>query len=102
MVDNILKAIIIDSESLYMLSVKESVEKIKGEFPELFGPDVSDIRLEEINESNNNEYSLTVSFLVPNKNISPTVTSAPGTMVNPYIREYKNVVVNKKMEILSP
>jgi hypothetical protein len=79
-----------------MISVKESVEKIKEEFPELFGPDVTDIRLEELNESNNNEYYLTVSFLVPNKNISPMVTSTIGTIVNPYIREYKNVVVNKK------
>jgi hypothetical protein len=79
-----------------MVSVKESVERIRGEFSDLFGPDVTDIRLEEINESNSNEYYLTVSFLVPNKNISPTVTSTLGTIVNPYIREYKNVVVNKK------
>jgi hypothetical protein len=79
-----------------MLSVKESVEKIKGEFSDLFGSDVTDIRLEEINESNSNEYYLTVSFLVPNKNIPPTVTSTLGTMVNPYVREYKNVIVNKK------
>jgi hypothetical protein len=79
-----------------MVSVKESVEKIKGEFPDLFGSDVTDVRLEEINESNNSEYYLTVSFLVPNKNISPTATSTFGTMINPYIREYKNVVRNKK------
>jgi hypothetical protein len=79
-----------------MLSVKESVEKIKGEFSDLFGSDVTDIRLEEVNESNSNEYYLTVSFLVPNKNISPTVTSTLGSMINPYIREYKNVIVNKK------
>jgi hypothetical protein len=79
-----------------MISVKESIEKVKGEFLDLFGSDVADIRLEEINESNSNEYYLTVSFLVPNKNISPTVTSTLGTIVNPYIREYKNVVVNKK------
>jgi hypothetical protein len=79
-----------------MVSVKESVERIKGEFLDLFGSDVTDIRLEEINESNNtNEYYLTVSFLVPNKNIPSTVTSTFGMMINPYIREYKNVVVNK-------
>jgi hypothetical protein len=78
-----------------MISVKESIAKIKEEFLDLFGPDVTDIRLEEINESNSNEYYLTVSFLVPNKNISPMVTSALGTIVNPYIREYKNVVVDK-------
>ena len=79
-----------------MVSVKESIEKIKGEFLDLFGSDVTDIRLEEINESNNNEYYLTVSFLVPNKNISPMVTSSLRTIINPYLREYKNVVVNKK------
>jgi hypothetical protein len=79
-----------------MVSVKESVERIKGEFPDLFGADVTDVRLEEINESNTDEYYFTVSFLVPNKNISPTVTSTFGTMINPYIREYKSVIVNKK------
>ena len=79
-----------------MVTVKESVEKIKEDFLDLFGSDVTDIRLEEINESNSNEYYLTVSFLVPNKNISPAITSTLGTIVNPYIREYKNVVVNKK------
>jgi hypothetical protein len=79
-----------------MVSLKESVEKIKGEFPNLFGSDVTDIRLEEMSESNSDEYYLTISFLIPNKNISPTVTSTFGNMINPYIREYKNVVVNKK------
>jgi hypothetical protein len=79
-----------------MVSVKESIERIKGEFPDLFGADLADIRLEEINEGNSNEYYLTVSFLVPNKNVSPMIASTLGTTVNPYIREYKNVVVNKK------
>jgi hypothetical protein len=32
----------------------------------------------------------------PENILSPLVTSSIGTMVNPYIREYKNVVVNKK------
>jgi hypothetical protein len=31
-----------------MVSVKESVEKIKGEFLDLFGSDVTDVRLEEM------------------------------------------------------
>jgi hypothetical protein len=79
-----------------MLSVKESVEKIKGEFVDLFGSDITDIRLEEISEDTLNEYYLTVSFLVPNKNVSRALTSTFGTMINPYIREYKNVVVNKE------
>jgi hypothetical protein len=79
-----------------MISVKESVEKIRGVFMELFGPDVTDIRLEEMNESNTDEYFLTVSFLIPNKNISPAVTSTLGAIVNPYTREYKNVIVNKR------
>ncbi|GHT76768.1 hypothetical protein AGMMS4952_13880 [Spirochaetia bacterium] len=79
-----------------MVSVKESVERIKGQFLDVFGSDVTDIRLEEIKESKSNKYYLTVSFLVPNRNISPTVTSTFGSMVNPYIREYKSVVVNKE------
>ncbi|MDR1317851.1 MAG: hypothetical protein LBK13_13375 [Spirochaetales bacterium] len=76
--------------------MKESVEKIKEKFLDLFGSDVTDIRLEEINKSPINEYYLTVSFLVPNKNVSQTLASTFGIMINPYIREYKNVVVNKK------
>ena len=78
-----------------MISVKESLEQIKGQFSDVFGTDVTDIRLEEIKEGTADEYHLTVSFLVPNKNIPETVTAALGSMVNPYIREYKNVVVNK-------
>jgi hypothetical protein len=95
-IDKMLKVIDNKLKEFCMISVKESIEKIKREFLDLFGPDVTDIRLEEINESNSNEYYLTVSFLVPNKNMSSMVTSTLGSIVNPYIREYKNVVVNKE------
>ena len=78
-----------------MISVKESLEQIKGRFLDVFGSDITDVRLEEIKEGTADEYHLTVSFLIPNKNIPETVTSALGTMVNPYIRQYKNVAVNK-------
>jgi hypothetical protein len=40
-----------------MVSVKESVEKIKGEFLDLFGSDITDIRLEEINENKIKNYT---------------------------------------------
>jgi hypothetical protein len=78
-----------------MLTVKESLEQIKGQFLDIFGSDVTDIRLEEINESDKNEYYFTVSFLIPNKNISPAITEMFGD-INPYIRQYKNVIVNKE------
>ena len=79
-----------------MVSVKESVEQIKGRFLDLFGSDVTDIRLEEVVDDNkNNEYYLTLSFLIPNKNIPQTVTSSWGNIVYPYIRQYKRVTVNK-------
>ena len=78
-----------------MISVKESLEQIKGRFLDVFGSDITDVRLEEIKEGTADEYHLTVSFLIPNKNIPETVTSVLGTMVNPYIRQYKNVAVNK-------
>ncbi|MDR1893071.1 MAG: hypothetical protein LBQ61_00050 [Spirochaetales bacterium] len=50
-----------------MVTVKESLEQIKGQFLDLFGSDVTDVRLEEINEKDENEYYFTVSFLIPNK-----------------------------------
>jgi len=80
-----------------MVSVKESVEQIKGRFVDLFGSDVSDIRLEEVfDDSKNNEYYLTLSFLIPNNNIPKTTTSSLGNLSFPYIRQYKKVIVNKE------
>ncbi|MCL2443961.1 MAG: hypothetical protein FWD13_10940 [Treponema sp.] len=80
-----------------MVTVKESVEQIKGQFVDLFGSDVSDIRLEEIiDDSRNNEYYLTLSFLIPNNNIPKTMTSSLGNISFPYIRQYKKVIVNKE------
>jgi hypothetical protein len=79
-----------------MVSVKESVEQIKKQFLDIFGSDLTDLRLEEINGSNDDEYYLTVSFLIPNRNIPSTITSTLGNIIYPYTREYKNVVVNKK------
>jgi len=79
-----------------MVSIKESIEQIKGRFIDLFGSDVTDIRLEEVVEDGkNNEYYLTLSFLIPNKNIPQTVTSSLGNIIYPYIRQYKRVTVNK-------
>jgi len=79
-----------------MVTVKESVEQIKDRFIDLFGSDVTDIRLEEVVEDNkNDEYFLTLSFLIPNNNIPQTVTSSLGNNIYPYIRQYKKVIVNK-------
>jgi hypothetical protein len=79
-----------------MVSVKESVEQIKGRFIDLFGSDVTDIRLEELQDDDkNNEYYLTLSFLIPNKNIPQTITTSLENIVYPYIRQYKKVTVNK-------
>jgi len=83
-----------------MISVKDSIEQIKGQFLDFFGSEVTDIRLEEINESNGSEYNLTISFLVPNKNIPSTAISVLGNNIFPYIREYKNVVINKENGII--
>ena len=79
-----------------MLIDKETLEKIKEQCLELFGADINDIRLEEIEKSSDREFNLTISFLIPNKNISQTAkTVLSGIMVNPYIRQYKDVVVDK-------
>ena len=79
-----------------MVTVKESVEQIKERFIDLFGSDVTDIRLEEIYEdSKSNEYYLTLSFLIPNNNIPQTMTSSLGNISFPYVRQYKKVIVNK-------
>ena len=80
----------------YMLSIKESIEQIKTQFIDLFGSDVTDVRLEEIKGGTDEEYYLTVSFLIPNKNLPTTITSTNGFTIFPYIRQYKNLTVNKK------
>jgi hypothetical protein len=77
-----------------MFSVKESIEKVKSQFLELFGSDIIDVRLEELNENNNDEYYFTISFLTPNKNKSTSISSVL-TDVFPYTREYKNVIVKR-------
>ena len=38
-----------------MVLVKESLEQIKGRFIDLFGSDVTDIRLEEVIDDNKND-----------------------------------------------
>ena len=53
-----------------MTSIKERFESIKEQFVVLFGSEIKDIRLEETGESNNSEYHLTLSFLIPNKVVS--------------------------------
>ena len=73
-----------------MTEIKKTFEQVKGQFTDLFGSDIKDIRLEEINESNNSEYNMTLSFLIPNKGIS----SALGD-IYPFIRQYKKVVIDK-------
>ena len=78
-----------------MLSIKESVELIKTQFFDLFGNDVTDVRLEEINGGTDDEYYLTVSFLIPNKNLPSTLTSINKFAIFPYIRQYKNLTINK-------
>ena len=79
-----------------MLTIKEAVNKIKATVVELFGDDIKDIRLEEM-ELNNEEksYKLTISFLVPNNNVS-TMASLFSQNNSPYIREYKNVIINNE------
>ena len=79
-----------------MVTIKESVEQVKERFLDLFGSDVTDIRLEELYDDNkNNEYYFTLSFLIPNNNIPQTITSSLGNFSFPYIRQYKKVIVNK-------
>jgi hypothetical protein len=78
-----------------MISVKESFEQIKRHLLDVFGTDVTDVRLEEIREGTADEYHLTVSFLIPNKNVPETITGTLRGMVNPYIRQYKSIVADK-------
>jgi len=74
-----------------MKSIKETLDIIKTEFVSIFGEDIRDIRLEEIEKNSaNNEYLLTVSFLIPNSNM-PTLAVLSA---NPYTRSYKKVRIN--------
>jgi hypothetical protein len=49
-----------------MLSVQDAMKNVRTEFTDLFGKSISDIRLEEI-EQTAKEYHLTVSFLIPDE-----------------------------------
>lgn len=81
-----------------MLTIKQAIERIKEQFQDLFGSDIEDIRLEEIGQSSDNNYNLTISFLVSNKSIQFSLASmlGGGGMNNLYSRQYKTVIINKE------
>ncbi|MCL2064123.1 MAG: hypothetical protein FWG98_07085 [Candidatus Cloacimonetes bacterium] len=79
-----------------MLTIKESVEQIKTQIIDLFGIEATDVRLEEIGKSTNEIYNITVSFLIPNKNLPDNTASVCGITIFPYDRQYKQLKVNKK------
>jgi len=79
-----------------MLTFKQVIEKIREQFYELFGSDITDVRLEEIDQSDDENYNLTLSFLIPNKNVPQSLTSVMSGITNPFIRQYKAVLINKE------
>jgi hypothetical protein len=75
-----------------MLTVKEALERIDTQFAELFGPDIRDVRLEELKKSRKSNYDVTVSFLRPDENVPAMFASTLGK----YSRQYKRVLLDKE------
>jgi len=76
-----------------MLTIKEAFIKIKATIIENFGDDIQDIRLEEMETNPSGTYELTISYLIPNKNVS-SMASMYSTLQNPFIRQYKKVSID--------
>jgi hypothetical protein len=75
-----------------MLTIKEALAKVEAQCNDLFGPDIKDVRLEGLEQRSEKDYHLTISFLRQNEYVSPVMAATLGN----YIREYKNVVIDKK------
>lgn len=85
-----------------MTSMKEAFLNTKRALVEIFGEEVMDIRLEEVDLSSSQDYwEIVVSFLYPQKN-PPTVTAlgALAALSDPFNRKYeriyKKVIVQKE------
>lgn len=80
-----------------MISLKEALDEVKKNFVELYGEDITDIRLEEIdNRDLDNTYQLTVSFLMPEKNPPTGLAATLAVATRPFSRLYKKVSLNKE------
>jgi hypothetical protein len=73
-----------------MLTVRDALGKVETQFTELFGADIKDVRLEELQKPRKGQYHLTVSFLRPDENVAPPLSAVMGK----YARDYKSVVLN--------
>ena len=78
-----------------MLTIKQSIVEVTKQIQSLLGVETTDLRLEEINKENKNAYNLTVSFLIPNKNLPDNISAITGVTIFPFIRQYKQLKVNK-------
>lgn len=72
------------------MTVADAMNLIKVEFPKIFGDQISDIRLEEVdNFENNSLFTITVSFLMASQG-EGLATILSGTR-----RLYKKVILDK-------
>ncbi|MES0491641.1 MAG: hypothetical protein ABUK01_16715 [Leptospirales bacterium] len=80
-----------------MISLKEALEEVKKNFLDLYGENITDIRLEEIdNRDIDDSYQLTVSFLMPEKNLPTSLGATLAVATRPYSRLYKRVSINRE------
>lgn len=79
-----------------MIKINEALKSAKkyiSDVNKMFDDEISDVRLEEI-ETDNDNFKLTISYLVPNKNQLGTLTG--GLLERPFERIYKTLIVNKE------
>jgi hypothetical protein len=73
------------------MEIKEAMDLVKKEFKKIFGEEISDIRLEEANLTNESAFfNITVSFRMPLEG------EGLATVLSGARRVYKKVSVDKK------
>lgn len=79
-----------------MLGIQDAMRHIKEQFPESFGNDIRDVRLEEIEEKENN-YLLTISYVVKDESLDIPASLKDIGLGNTYQyqRLYKDVIFDR-------
>lgn len=80
-----------------MITIKEALDTVKSDLVELYGDEITDIRLEEMDhQALDDTYQLTVSFLMPEKNPPRGLAANLAVANRPYSRLYKKVSIDKE------
>lgn len=81
------------------MTVTKAMQKVNSEFELIYGDEIQDIRLEELdNNLKKGSLEITVSFLLPDKNPIQGLASTMSLGSRTYDRLYKKIIIDKKKE----